>query len=172
MDSDTTTTKIAKKFIQHYLRDRNTANAAPAEQVHLQSFDGKAADVLVHMREETSHLFDLVFLDANKKGYVDYVKFLMGEVSTGRNTGRPLLSPGALIVVDNTLWKGMVLREVPALADALKGQDTGGSRMQKLAAAMHSFNTHCREHPQLNPVLLPIRDGLTVVRYASRTSGL
>lgn len=167
VDSDTVTTRIAKKFIKRYLLDQKSEFSNPKEQVKIESIDGKGSDVLQHMRDHTPHIFDFVFLDANKKGYVDYVKFLMGEESGSSGGGRVMLSDNALLVVDNTLWKGMVLQEVPSLAE---GKSEGGDRMQKLAAAMHAFNMHCKEHPQLSPVLLPIRDGLTIVRYKAKTT--
>jgi predicted O-methyltransferase YrrM len=39
-------------------------------------------------------------------------------------------------------------------------------RMRALAAAMHSFNKYVASEPTLQPLLLPLRDGLTVIRYA------
>jgi predicted O-methyltransferase YrrM len=38
--------------------------------------------------------------------------------------------------------------------------------MRALAAAMHSFNKYVASEPTLQPILLPLRDGLTVIRYA------
>ena len=37
--------------------------------------------------------------------------------------------------------------------------------MKVLANTMHKFNTFIREHPNLSPVILPLRDGLTIIRY-------
>ena len=183
VDSDIVTTRIAKKYLQQYLTARNEEGADPCQ--HMESLDGKGAEVLQNLHDQTEHMFDLVFLDANKKGYIDYLKVLMGEggeeereegvavAARACDRRRAMLSPNALIVVDNTLWKGMVVQEVPALAALAQQQQQlgggegggGGGRMQQLAKALHAFNSHCREHPLLSPVLLPIRDGLTVVRY-------
>lgn len=85
--------------------------------------DTKAADLLRQLGEDpASPLFDVVFLDADKKQYTQYVRTLLGgadsvvqeagkvdEHVTGTGTGRAMLRDGALIIVDNTLWKGLVL---------------------------------------------------------------
>jgi caffeoyl-CoA O-methyltransferase len=67
----------------------------------------KAADVLATLqRDPTQPLFDIAFVDADKKNYTQYVRTLIGLEG-----GRALLRDGALILVDNTLWKGLVLAE-------------------------------------------------------------
>jgi predicted O-methyltransferase YrrM len=67
----------------------------------------KAADVLATLQSDpTQPLFDVAFVDADKKNYTQYVRTLIGLEG-----GRPLLRDGALILVDNTLWKGLVLAE-------------------------------------------------------------
>lgn len=69
--------------------------------------DAKAMAVIEALRADPAEpLLDLVFLDADKKQYKQYVLALMGGAAGG---GRPLLRDGALILVDNTLWKGLVL---------------------------------------------------------------
>lgn len=90
----------------------------------------------------------------------------------------PLLRPGALLVVDNTLWKGLVLRAAdPAAAAAADGDDGDealprpedfgpAARMARRAADMHAFNAFVQAQPALAPLLLPLRDGLSLVRYA------
>lgn len=52
-----------------------------------------------------------VFIDADKKKYIDYMKQIMGE-----DEESSLLNHGALVVVDNTLWKGLVLQHVSLFA--------------------------------------------------------
>ena len=55
-------------------------------------------------------LFDLVFIDADKKLYREYLQALMGEgEGEGESSRTSLLAEGAWVVVDNTLWKGLVL---------------------------------------------------------------
>lgn len=165
VDSDPATTRTAKTFFLSYLAERNFS-PDPLDHIRIESVDGNGADVLLAMQEETEHTFDIVFLDANKKGYVDYVKCLMGEGDGG--VGRIMLSPGALIVVDNTLWKGLVVDEIAPSTSSFEedvGESKSERRMRTLAKAMHLFNTYCRDHPRLEPLLLPIRDGLSIVRY-------
>ena len=90
-----------------------------------------------------------------------------GPTSTPAGPLTPLLNDGALIVVDNTLWKGLVLKQAEDLKEyapeaALYGN---ADRMNAIAEKMHEFNTWLAEHPQLSAMMLPLRDGLTVIRY-------
>lgn len=86
--------------------------------------------------------FDLVFIDADKAGYVDYVNIVLG-------TG--LLAPDGLICVDNTLMQGQPY---------LSGESTANG------AAIATFNQTIVDDPRLEQVLLPLRDGLTLIRRA------
>ena len=87
----------------------------------------RAHELIDHLRGDTDEkvaasgprLYDLVFIDADKKIYREYLQALMGEAESEgkgeseeenrRSSGRSLLAEGALVVVDNTLWKGLVL---------------------------------------------------------------
>jgi caffeoyl-CoA O-methyltransferase len=80
---------------------------------------------------------DFVFLDADKESYIDYWEELV-----------PRLTPGGLLVVDNTLFHG-------AVADP----SAGGS-----AAAIRAFNDHVRADDRVDDVLLTVADGLTLAR--------
>ncbi|WP_310487550.1 class I SAM-dependent methyltransferase [Chamaesiphon sp. VAR_69_metabat_338] len=84
--------------------------------------------------------FDLVFIDADKAGYVDYVNFLLD---------RDLLTPHGFICVDNTLMQGQ-----PYLA----GESTANGM------AIATFNQTIADDPRIDRVLLPLRDGLTLIR--------
>jgi caffeoyl-CoA O-methyltransferase len=81
--------------------------------------------------------FDLVFIDADKAGYVDYYEAVL-----------PKLSPRGLIAADNTLFSGRVLAPEP-------GESAG---------ELARFNEHVADDPRTVQVLLPIRDGVTLVR--------
>jgi len=83
--------------------------------------------------------FDLVFIDADKRNYPNYLELLL-----------PKLSKGAVILSDNVLWSGKVVEKV-----AKDDVDT---------QALLRYNKLLNEHPQLETVLLPIRDGLTISR--------
>jgi len=85
-----------------------------------------------------SETFDLIFIDAEKREYEAYLEEALR-----------LLDPKGLIVVDNTLYAGMVLQE-----------DTGDLKAQ----AMRKFNDRVHARKDLMAVLLPIRDGVTLIR--------
>jgi caffeoyl-CoA O-methyltransferase len=83
--------------------------------------------------------FDLVFIDADKGGYVGYLNQLL---TTG------LLAPGGLICADNTLMQGQ-----PYLGEATNN-----------GQAIAAFNQFVADDPRVEQVLLPLRDGLTLIR--------
>lgn len=86
--------------------------------------------------------FDFVFIDADKPGYGDYYETLLA---------RDLLAPGGLIAIDNTLMGGEAFLE--------EGRGANG-------AAIAAFNRKVADDPRTVQVLLPIRDGVTLVRRA------
>jgi predicted O-methyltransferase YrrM len=106
-----------------------------------------------------------VFLDADKKFYREYVDLLLGADEEGYT----LLSDGAIIIADNTLWKGLVLNEHPAMKSqgSTDDQPAQSHRMQKIASKVHTFNEYVNNHPNLCSLLLPLRDGLTILTYSS-----
>ena len=83
--------------------------------------------------------FDLVFIDADKNNYPNYLEMLL-----------PRLDSGAVILSDNVLWSGKVTEEV-----AKDDLDT---------AALVRYNKILKEDSRLETVLLPVRDGLTISR--------
>ncbi len=96
---------------------------------------GKAAKVIPTIALQ----FDLVFIDADKKNYPTYLELIL-----------PKLTTGSVILSDNVLWSGKVIE--PLASDDL---DT---------KALLQYNKQLNEHPKLETVLLPIRDGLTISR--------
>jgi caffeoyl-CoA O-methyltransferase len=84
--------------------------------------------------------FDLVFIDADKEGYVDYYEAVF-----------PKLSERGLIVADNTLWSGRV---------ANPANDEDATR------AIRRFNDHVLADPRAVVVMLTVRDGITLIRRA------
>ena len=86
-----------------------------------------------------SKTFDLVFIDADKSNYPKYLDIIL-----------PKLKSGSVILSDNVLWSGKVIQP-------LKKDD-------KDTEALLEYNKLLNEHPKLETVLLPIRDGLTVSR--------
>lgn len=83
--------------------------------------------------------YDLVFIDANKREYVDYYEAVL-----------PLVRPGGLIVVDDVLMGGKVYAD-PVPTDA---------QTRGLAA----FNDRVMEDRRVEVVILPLRDGLSIIR--------
>jgi predicted O-methyltransferase YrrM len=83
--------------------------------------------------------FDLVFIDADKENYPNYLELIL-----------PKLKKGSVVLSDNVLWSGKVIEPI-----AEDDKDT---------EALISYNKLLNEHPQLETVLLPIRDGLTISR--------
>jgi caffeoyl-CoA O-methyltransferase len=117
-----------------------------AQQCFDESPDGAKIAIKVAPAQQTlMHLaaageqFDLVFIDADKGGYIGYLNQLL---TTG------LLAPGGLICADNTLMQGQ-----PYMGEAT-------SNGQAIAA----FNQFVVNDPRVEQVLLPLRDGLTLIR--------
>ena len=96
---------------------------------------GNALDIV----PELDLKFDLVFIDADKNNYPNYLEMLL-----------PRLESGAVILSDNVLWSGKVTQKV-----AKDDLDT---------AALIKYNKMLKEDPRLESVLLPVRDGLTISR--------
>jgi caffeoyl-CoA O-methyltransferase len=95
-----------------------------------------ASDTLGALDDET--VVDFAFIDADKGGYVDYYESILAR-----------LAPGGLICVDNTLWSG-------AVADAEVTDDD--------TAAIRRFNAHVAADARTRQVIVPIGDGLTLIR--------
>lgn len=97
---------------------------------------GKALQIIPQIAP--SEGYDLVFIDADKREYPAYYEAI-----------KPRLAPGALIIADNTLWDGHVID--PEYTDA----QTQGIR---------SFNDMVKADTQALTVMLPMRDGLTLIK--------
>lgn len=95
-----------------------------------------ALDTLRSLPEEPST--DLAFIDADKPSYGDYFEALL-----------PRMRPGGVILVDNVLWMGKVAD--PSVDD-------------EQTVAIRSFNDRVAADPRVDCVMLPISDGLTLLR--------
>ena len=94
-------------------------------------------------------LFDLVFIDADKRHYVDYYRAVL-----------PHVRPGGFILADNTLWDGHVV-ETPSATPATEPPHNGkDAQLQGILA----FNDLVANDPSVERVILPLRDGLTIIR--------
>lgn len=85
--------------------------------------------------------FELVFIDADKTEYVQYFQTLLDE---------DLLAPHGFICVDNTLLQGQVYMPT--------------DERSKNGKAIAEFNSVVKNDPRVEQVLLPVRDGLTIIR--------
>jgi caffeoyl-CoA O-methyltransferase len=83
---------------------------------------------------------DLAFIDADKANYRRYYDAIL-----------PKLSERGLMVVDNTLWQGMVV-------DGVDGDEA--------TTAIRDFNDYVRSDPRVISVMLTVRDGITIIRRA------
>ena len=95
---------------------------------------GDALEIVPRMGER----FDMVFMDGNKREYIKYYELAM-----------EYLNDGGWILADNTLWDGHVIE--PERQDA----QTNGVR---------AFNDLVRNDDRVEVVMLPLRDGLTIIR--------
>jgi caffeoyl-CoA O-methyltransferase len=102
----------------------------------------KVAPAMLTLKQlaAANETFDLVFIDADKSGYVDYVNLLLDN---------DLLAPNGLICADNTLMQGQPY---------LSGESTANG------VAIATFNQTVADDPRIEQVLLPLRDGLTLIR--------
>ena len=95
---------------------------------------GDALDIIPQLEGN----FDMVFIDADKRLYCEYYDLIFDKVK-----------PGGLILADNTLWNGKVL-ETPLPSD-----------MQTLGII--KFNEKIKQDKRIEKVILPLRDGLTIM---------
>ena len=102
------------------------------KKIHLHL--GKALDIIPRLPYE----WDLVFIDADKTGYIDYYEMVL-----------PMLRDNGLIIADNVLFHGQVLEQ------PLKS---------KSAKAIDAFNKHIAADNRVTQVLLTVRDGLLLIK--------
>ncbi len=108
------------------------ARSAFDSQIHLHI--GDARSIIQGMGEK----WDIVFIDADKTGYIDYYKLTL-----------PAVKKNGLIIADNVLFHGEVLKE------NMRGKN---------AKAIQQFNTYVKDDITTEQVFLTLRDGLLIVR--------
>lgn len=99
---------------------------------------GDCKETLKGFREE-GRMFDLVYMDANKREYCEYYELIFDMVS-----------PGGLILADNVLWDGKVCQN-PLPQD-------------KQTLGIARFNDMVSADERVESVILPLRDGLNLIR--------
>ena len=100
---------------------------------------GDCLETLKRFREEGRELYDLVFIDANKRDYPEYYELVFD-----------LVRPGGWILADNVLWDGKV-----ALDPMPQDRQTLG---------IDNFNRRVASDPRVESVIIPLRDGLNLIR--------
>lgn len=83
--------------------------------------------------------WDVVYIDANKRRYIEYIDLAL-----------PRLRKGGFIIADNTLWDGKVV-------------DTAANHDAQ-TVSLDRFNSYVAKRPDLETVIIPVRDGLTLIR--------
>lgn len=114
---------------------RNLALSPLGDKIELVIGDAKEELKRLGERREA---FDLVFIDADKKEYCDYLDLVL-----------PLMRSGGWILADNTLWDGHII-------DSAYDKD-------KQTVALREFNDKVAQDSRLEKVILPLRDGLTII---------
>ena len=114
---------------------RNLALSPLGEKVQL--VIGDAMEWLA--AQSSDWLYDLVFIDADKREYSAYLDAVL-----------PLVRPGGWILADNTLWDGHIIEEA--------------YDKDKQTLALRAFNDKVAQDERLDKVILPLRDGLTIIR--------
>ena len=96
---------------------------------------GDAKNIIPSLDEE----FDIVFIDADKESYPEYYDLIINKVSSG-----------GIIIADNILWSGKILEKVEKDDQATK--------------SIIEFNNKVNQDDRVKNIILPIRDGLNIVR--------
>lgn len=120
--------------LEDFLHDVMSRAGELGQRIHLHF--GDALEVIPQLEG----LFDVAFIDADKRIYDQYFELIL-----------PRMRPGGLILADNTLWDGKVLDPNP------KESDTQTRGLQR-------FNDMIAADPRVEKVILPMRDGLTMIR--------
>ena len=125
---------------------RNLALSPLGEKIKLVLGDAKDTLKNFELRIKDFELgegFDLVFIDADKKEYCTYLDLVL-----------PLMREGGWILADNTLWDGHII-------DPAYDKD-------KQTISLRDFNDKVMADEHLEKVILPLRDGLTIIRVKTR----
>lgn len=153
-----------RTFDTYKLNDRITLIEGPA-QASIETLTGD---------------FDIIFVDANKEGYEGYVKQILDK---------KLLAPKGFIMCDNgelhSARLGSFLVRLIASQVFARGMTISTEANPELPAkvrpywtecgkALRRFNTFCRSDPRIDTVLLPVFDGVTLIKWklSSQFQGL
>ncbi len=115
-------------FISKYLKKAGVENKV---KLHF----GNALNIIPTLSEQ----FDLIFIDGDKREYLEYYKLVFD-----------FLKPGGFILADNVLWSGKIIELEKPDDEYTKG--------------IFDFNGYIKNDKRIEKVILPLRDGLTLIR--------
>jgi predicted O-methyltransferase YrrM len=101
----------------------------------IEQLTGNALEIIPTLNQT----FDLIFIDADKRNYRNYLDLVLDKVNSG-----------GYIITDNVLWSGKVTLPV--------------DKMDLDTRLINEYNDYVQTHPKLKSILLPVRDGLYVSR--------
>ncbi|HLN53804.1 MAG TPA: class I SAM-dependent methyltransferase [Lentimicrobium sp.] len=105
----------------------------------IRTYQGDALEVIRERIFPFEDELDLVFIDADKENYINYYELCL-----------PRVKKGGFLIADNVLWYGRIFSP-----EHYKDKETAG---------ILAFNNHVREDKRVEHLLLPVRDGLMVMR--------
>jgi predicted O-methyltransferase YrrM len=103
---------------------------------HIEYRIGNALDIIPSL----DRMFDMVFIDADKENYLNYYHLVFDKVRTG-----------GYIIADNVLWSGKVI-------------ENNNNKTDKDTRALMNFNDYVHQDSRVENMLLPLRDGLMILR--------
>ena len=131
------------------------ARSSHGQKIHLHI--GSALDVVPQLvgrkpgREASA--FDLIYIDGDKREYPDYYRMVMGD-----GGGPAMVRSGTIILTDNVLWYG----KVAGLESEDREVSPGPS--DRHTAGIVEFNRMVAADPRVENVILPLRDGINIIR--------
>lgn len=136
--NDEMESSIRRNFALSPLREKIELVIGDAKET-LENFELRIKDLELGAVSDRGEQFDLVFIDADKKEYCDYLDLVL-----------PLVREGGWILADNTLWDGHIV-------DSAYDKD-------RQTIGLRAFNDKVAQDERLEKVILPLRDGLTIIR--------
>ncbi|TCD67499.1 hypothetical protein EIP91_012304 [Steccherinum ochraceum] len=136
-----TVRKVTTLDIEPYLKDINVPYFVQAGVAH--KIDIRIGDAMTSLDtlDQENASFDMIFIDADKPSYTKYFTRIMSSSH--------LLAQGGLIAVDNV---------------AFKGAPWASAAMYDMGEHIHSFNETVRQRADVEVVILPIEDGISLIR--------
>lgn len=136
--NDEMESSIRRNFALSPLGEKIELVIGDAKEI-LENFELRIKNFELGAVSDRGEQFDLVFIDADKKEYCDYLDLVL-----------PLVREGGWILADNTLWDGHIV-------DSAYDKD-------KQTIGLRAFNDKVAQDERLEKVILPLRDGLTIIR--------